>query len=198
VNRRDADWFAWEAELLTGCIRPSDTVLELGAATGCLTTRLAWRAAWVTAVEPDPERLAALRENLCITWSRNVTVVPSEQWAAGFGPFDVVIGPEWPPRPSPSVDGLARLLPLSDRVVVLRGWDRAILEDADAGAAPYEPIADLGRFASALDRLGLEARPFSNACRDGRRRLVLIAGRSARGGEESMVSPTPSTATASG
>lgn len=45
-------------------VRPSDHVVEVGACTGAVTVELARRAAAVTALERDPERIEVARRNL--------------------------------------------------------------------------------------------------------------------------------------
>lgn len=69
-----------ELQILCSSIRPGDQVLDVGANIGIYSVHLS-RAVGptgrVVAVEPDPENVALLRENLEKNGCHNVTVVPS-------------------------------------------------------------------------------------------------------------------------
>lgn len=68
-----------EIALLTSFVKPGDAVLDVGANIGIYTLHLS-RAVGPTgrviSVEPDPDNLRLLRENIEINGCRNVTIVP--------------------------------------------------------------------------------------------------------------------------
>lgn len=67
-------------DLLCSYIRPGDVVLDVGANIGLYTlamSRAAGPTGKVLAVEPDPDNLALLRENVQVNACTNVTIVPA-------------------------------------------------------------------------------------------------------------------------
>lgn len=60
-------------------VRPADHAVEVGACTGAMTVELARRAATVTALERDPERLDVARRNLAANdYAAEVTLREAE------------------------------------------------------------------------------------------------------------------------
>lgn len=80
--RTQHDWFG---EFLEPWLRPTTTLIDVGAGTGRHTNALAPRLDWVTAVEPS----AAMREH--IAPAANVTVIGSTWQDAEPAPADLVI-----------------------------------------------------------------------------------------------------------
>lgn len=56
-------------------LRKRDTVVEIGAGSGVITSALASRVAHVIAIEPDPTTAAKLRANLARRGLTNVTII---------------------------------------------------------------------------------------------------------------------------
>lgn len=74
-------------------IRPTDTVLDVGAGTGCTSALLSHLAGSVVAVESDADLAAAAKANIEAIGAANVTVVTGEL-AAGCSakaPYDVIV-----------------------------------------------------------------------------------------------------------
>lgn len=68
-----------EIDLLCSLVRPGDQVMDVGANIGIYSlylSRAVGRTGRVIAVEPDPDNLALLKENLEINGCANVTVLP--------------------------------------------------------------------------------------------------------------------------
>ena len=59
-------------------IRKNDTVVEIGAGSGVITTALSKRCKKVIAIEPDHETAEKLRENLRKFGSKNVEIVEKD------------------------------------------------------------------------------------------------------------------------
>jgi SAM-dependent methyltransferase len=76
---------------LRGILRPTDTLLDVGAGAGRYCLPLAASVARVTAVEPSPAMRAQLAEAADARGLRNVDVVASDWQSAQVEPHDVVI-----------------------------------------------------------------------------------------------------------
>ena len=76
-------------EALADLLRPSDSLLDIGAGMGRWAAKLARVVERVTALEPSPAMLALLRENAA-TFT-NITIVESNWQDAEVGPHDVAL-----------------------------------------------------------------------------------------------------------
>ncbi len=72
-------------------IAPTDTVLDLGAATGYSTAVIAGLAASVTGLEADPGLAAAARANLAALGVTNASIVQGDIGEIGKTRFDVIV-----------------------------------------------------------------------------------------------------------
>lgn len=72
-------------------VKPTDSVLDIGTATGYSAAILAELAGKVVALESDEGLAQAARAALADNSKVTVTVGPLEQGAAGAGPYDVIL-----------------------------------------------------------------------------------------------------------
>jgi hypothetical protein len=147
------------AGVLDGCA----SALDVGAGFGALTVPLAGRLRRVTALEPSPAMVAALRRRLVHEGLGNVTVLPVAWGETRVARHDLVVCAHVGPLLSAESGFLREVGMTAARAVVL-------VHDAEGGddkfffrelypallGRPYERVRDHGALVAALHALGIE------------------------------------------
>ncbi|MBI4735085.1 MAG: class I SAM-dependent methyltransferase [candidate division NC10 bacterium] len=101
--------------VLVGC----RSVLDVGAGVGALTLPLARSVEAVTAMEPSPTMLEALRENLAHAHLRNVTCIPAAWGKTEVPPHDLILVANVSPIFTDLLGFLTTAEPLARRAIAL-------------------------------------------------------------------------------
>ncbi|MBI2163573.1 MAG: FkbM family methyltransferase [candidate division NC10 bacterium] len=101
--------------VLVGC----RSVLDVGAGVGALTLPLARSVEAVTAMEPSPAMLEALRENLAHAHLRNVTCIPAAWGKTDVPPHDLILVANVSPIFTDLLGFLTTAEPLARRAIAL-------------------------------------------------------------------------------
>ena len=101
--------------VLVGC----RSVLDVGAGVGALTIPLARSVEAVTAMEPSPAMLEALRENLAHYHLRNVTCIPAAWGKTEVPPHDLILVANVSPIFTDLLGFLTTAEPLARRAITL-------------------------------------------------------------------------------
>lgn len=118
-------------------LRPTDTLLDVGAGSGCFTLPLAEHIQSVTALDLSPDMLALLRAKCRTQQVANVHVVESAWEDAAVEPHDVVLAAWSLYRQRDILASLQKLIDATKRTLIIIDGDYAPRPDDDP---PHERL----------------------------------------------------------
>lgn len=160
-------WHAWEAAVVSGAVRPEDTVFGCGPLIPDTISSLTAHAGWMFASAADEAHLAALRSMFETVQPENLTFGSHSvltEWCPGA---DVVVAADWTPASDDPDAELSSLLAVAARALIVTGWRsrRSVRSD--------DPTYSMEQVLSFAHRRGLEAHVVGAPADDERQRTVV-------------------------